>query len=189
MKISFNRFVAFGITPFLLMFLWLILSLFFASKYSLSVISVAYNKTSLVSLKTDELLAKQKVSARFRAIANNLGIVSVRFKTYGRINNDEVVFRLREESKKNWYYDHTYRVDQFQDDDYFTFGLPIISNSEGKTYYFEIESTKGKRGDAVSISATSPVFITLYQLLYMLFLFFFICFGFFILKNIYHLFK
>jgi len=109
------------------------------------------------------LLAKQKVSARFRAIANNLGIVSVRFKTYGRINNDEVVFRLREEGKKNWYYDHTYRVDQFQDDDYFTFGLPIISNSEGKTYYFEIESTKGKRGDAVSISATSPVFITQYQ--------------------------
>jgi hypothetical protein len=162
-KISFNRFLTFAIIPFLLLLLWLALSLFFASKYSFSVIYSAYGKGDFVSLKTDELLAKQKVSAKFKAKENNLGIISVRFKTFRRINNDKVIFRLKEVGRKDWFYQHTYKVDQFQDNDYFTFGFPIILDSEGKTYYYEIESTKGKKGDAVSISTTPPVFIAQYQ--------------------------
>ena len=163
MKISFNRFLIFGIIPLLLLFLWFILSLFFTSKYSFSVITSAYNESSFTSLKTSELLAKQKVSAQFLAKENNLGIVSVRFKTYSRINDDTVIFKLKELGKKDWFYQQSYKVDQFQDNDYFTFGFPIISNSKGKTFYFEIESTKGKKNDAVSISTTSPIFIAQYQ--------------------------
>jgi hypothetical protein len=163
MKISLNRFLMFGIIPLLLLFLWFTLSLFFTSKYSFSVIPLAYDKSSFTFLKTDELLAKQKVAAKFQAKENNLGIVSVRFKTYSRINDDKVIFKLKEVGKKDWFYEHSYNVDQFQDNDYFTFGFPVILNSAGKTYYFEIESTKGKKGDAVSISTTSPIFIAQYQ--------------------------
>jgi hypothetical protein len=163
MRISLSHLLRFGIISFLLLTFCVIFSLFFTSKYSLSVISVAYNKDSFISLKTDDLLAKQKVSARFKAVADNLGIVSVRFKTQSRINNDEVIFKLKEENERDWYYEHSYRVDQFQDDDYFTFGLPVISNSENKIYYFEIESIGGKKGDAVSISETSPIFVVQYQ--------------------------
>jgi len=163
MKISSNRILTFGIIPLLLLLLWFVLSLFYASKYSFSVIPLAYNKSNFISLKTDELLAKQKVSAQFQAKENNLGIVSVRFKTYSRINNDIVIFRLKETGKNDWYYQYQYKVDQFQDNDYFTFGFPIILNSINKTYYFEIESTKGKIGDAVSISTKSPIFIAQHQ--------------------------
>lgn len=163
MKISFDRLLTYIIIPFFLLFLWLTLSLFFTSKYSFSVIYSAYDRGSFTSVKTDELLAKQKISATFKAKENNLGIISVRFKTYSRINDDKVIFRLKEKGSKNWFYEYPYKVDQFQDGDYFTFGFPIISESSGKTYNFEIESTKGVEGNAVSISPTSPIFITLFQ--------------------------
>lgn len=145
-----------------MLLLWVILTLFFASKYNFSVIYSAYDKSNFTSIKTGELLSGQKISAKFHAKENNLGIVSVRFKTYGKINNDEIIFRIKQEDN-NWYYENSYRVDQFQDNDYFTFGFPAISNSEGKTYYFEIESIRGKKGDAVSISSISPILIVQYQ--------------------------
>lgn len=163
MKISFGRLLAFRIIPFLLILFWIIFSLFFASKYSFSVIYSAYDKSNFISLKTDELLARQKVSAQFKAAENNLGIISVRFKTYSRINDDNVIFRLKESGQKDWFYQYSYKVDQFQDNDYFTFGFPIITSSEGKKYLFEIESVRGQKGDAVSVVSLSPVFIAQYQ--------------------------
>lgn len=152
-----------GIIPLLLLLFWLTLSLFFTSKYSFSVIYSAYNKGNFVSLKTDELLAKQKVSAEFRAKEDNLGIVSVRFYNFQRISNDVVVFRIKEKSQKEWFYENKYKVDQFQSNDFFTFGFPIIDNSKDKTYYFEIQSTAGMKGDAIAISEMFPIFITQYQ--------------------------
>jgi len=92
-----------------------------------------------------------------------LGIVAVRFNTYFRINSDSVKFRIKEQGSSKWYYENVYKVDQFQPNDYFTFGLPIISNSKGKTYDFEIESVKGVKYDAVAISKIQPIFITKYQ--------------------------
>lgn len=163
LKHYFNRLLMLGIIPLLLLCLWLGLSLFLTSKYSFSVIYSAYDEGNFTAFKTDQLLAKQKVSAQFAAKENNLGIVSVRFNTYARINSDKVIFRLKELGAKDWYYQNIYKVDQFQPNDYFTFGFPIIPNSAGKTYYFEIESTKGTNGDAVAISPTSPIFIAQYQ--------------------------
>lgn len=104
-------------------------------------------------MKTAEILAQDKIIGNFTASEKNLGIVLVRFYNFDRINSDTVIFRLKELGKKTNIYEKEYKVDQFQPNEYFTFGFPTISNSSGKKYLFEIESTEGKHNDAIAISS------------------------------------
>lgn len=163
MKDIYKKIIAVIIIPFFLLLVWIVLSLFFTSSYSLSVLVSSYNTNNFISLKHGELLAKQKVTANIKAKENNLGIISVRFTNFDRISRDEVIFRIKEEGKEGWYYQNTYKVNQFQNNKFFTFGFPIISDSAGKQYYFEIQSLHGKRGDAIGVSEIQPVFIAQYQ--------------------------
>lgn len=128
------------------------------------VLTENHYENELTSWKTSELRANQKIKGEFVAKKENLGIVAVRFNTFNRINKDEVIFRIKEKGQKDWFYENTYKVDQFQPNEFFTFGFPLQTSSEGKSYQFEIVSTKGKRGDAVAISYDSPViYLTKYQ--------------------------
>ena len=158
-----NFLVIWVIIPFLLFFLWLGLSLIYTSQYSFSVIASPYEKNNFTVYKNSELLAKEKVSAQFRAKEDNLGIVSVRFYNFQRISKDRVTFRLKEKYQKKWYYEHTYKVDQFQSDKLFTFGFPIIPDSKNREYVFEIESLEGEIGDAIALGAVYPPFVAQYQ--------------------------
>jgi hypothetical protein len=158
-----TRFLLFGVIPFSLLLFWFIFSLFFTSKYSFSVIAPAYDKSSFTSFKTDELLAKQKVAAEFQAKENNLGIIAVRFYNFNRISDDYVIFNLIDKESGDLLYENKYKVDQFQNNDYFTFGFPIVENSKNKEYRFEIISLTGKKGNAIGLSKTSPAFVTEYQ--------------------------
>lgn len=165
MKLNFLKsyFLTWVIIPFLLLLVWLGLSLLFTSKYSFSVVASPHDKSNFTSFKTSELLAKEKVAAQFQARENNLGIVSVRFYNFQRISKDVVIFRIKEKNQKKWFYENKYKVDQFQPDELFTFGFPIIPDSKNKIFQFEIESTKGRKGDAVAISAIYPPLVTQYQ--------------------------
>ena len=58
------------------------------------------------------------------AVLNELGVVWIRFNTFGRINSDILTFKIREKGQNNWYYENLYRVDQFQDGKLFPFGFP-----------------------------------------------------------------
>lgn len=142
---------------------WLVFSLYFASKFSFSVLTYSYKKSDFVKPATTDLLKGQKVTARFQAKENNLGILSVRFTTHARINDDVVNFRIRMDGSDKWFYENNYKVDQFQNDEYFTFGFPIISDSQNKTYVFEIQSTKGRQGNSIALSSINPVFAAQYQ--------------------------
>lgn len=128
-----------------------------------SILFFSYNKNNYLNLQTTELLKGQKIIGEFIAKENNLGIVAVRFNTYGRINKDSVIFSIKQKNENSWYYQNKYKVDQFQPDDFFTFGLPVINDSKGKTYQFEIESISGKIGDAIAVSIAEPIFLTKYQ--------------------------
>ncbi|HSD98650.1 MAG TPA: hypothetical protein VLB73_03050 [Patescibacteria group bacterium] len=103
-----------------------------------------------------ELLKGQKIEGNFHSSYSHLGIVSLRFTNFGKINTDVVVFRLKEKNTTHWIYENSYKVDQFQPDQFFTFGFPVQAKSNNKDYSFEIESLLGQKGDAVGISAYQP---------------------------------
>lgn len=128
-----------------------------------SILSFSHNRNNFFNFQNTELLKGQTIKGEFVAKENNLGIVALRFNTYGRINKDIVIFSIKQQNVNFWYYQNKYKVDQFQPDDYFTFGFPLINNSKSKVYQFEIESISGKTGDAIALSSKEPIFLTKYQ--------------------------
>lgn len=110
-----------------------------------------------------QLLKGGKVSIKIEAKQDNLGSVGVRFYNFDRINDDVLIFRIKEIGDDDWYYENEYKVDQFQPDEIFPYGFPQIENSEGKIYVFELESLFGEPGNAVGISRFSPRIKSKYQ--------------------------
>lgn len=164
MKLFISKWIRFGFIPLLLM-------MYAAYKVAFAVISLPnftqleypIDGSHLTQRQESGLQKGQKVTARFQANAQNLGIIAVRFDTFGKINDDEIIFRLREMGASSWYYQHSYKVDQFQPQGLFTFGFPVISDSEYKTYEFELESVKGKPSSMVAVSTKEPVFVTRHE--------------------------
>lgn len=114
-------------------------------------------------LRTANILAKNKINGTFTATTDNLGIISVPFNTHNKSINDKIIFRLKEEAKKDWYYQGAYNTNQFQNDIPFPFGFPIIKNSKNISYMFEIESLEGNSSEPYSLSKNNPYFFTKYK--------------------------
>jgi hypothetical protein len=55
---------------------------------------------------------------------------------------ERIVFRIKEEEERNYFYENTYELNQYWETNYFLFGFPIQKDSEDKNYVFEIERTK-----------------------------------------------
>lgn len=149
--------------PIILFLFWLFSTIFLTSNYSFTVIVNGYNKSVFETSELKPLYKGDKAIAEFRAMENNLGIVAVRFHTFKRINSDSVIFRIKEKNQNIWYYENKYLTNQFQWDELFTFGFPVINNSKDKIYNIEIESVSGSSGDAVAISKYPPVLVAQYQ--------------------------
>ena len=77
---------------------------------SFSVLSYDQPPTAFHSLKTAEILAGEKLTGEFKAIDNNLGIIAIRFKTFARINDDLLIFRLKEKIAQDWYYENQFNL-------------------------------------------------------------------------------
>lgn len=163
MKKLIKSALLFLIIPGILFIFWLVGSLFLSSKYSFSVLIQGLNNSAVIQGDYSELHKGEIIRGQFTANNNNMGIISVRFNTFNRINDDVVIFRLKEKQSARWFYEHKYKVDQFQPNQLFTFGFPIITDSQGKTHVFEVESTKGENRNAVALSTINPVFVAQYQ--------------------------
>lgn len=152
------------ILALILFFSWFIFSAAYVySKSNLTVVTDYLPKNVLIKTTFSEFLKGEKITGEFTSSQNYLGQVLIRFYNYQRINSDSVIFRIKEKGQSNWYYENTYKTDQFVPNALFTFGFPIIGNSKGKTYYFEIESVKGKPEDAVTLSQDLPIAAVIYQ--------------------------
>lgn len=160
-----RKWVDWGLIPLLLLFLGAVLTgvNLFYSEDTFSVLVENFDQKNFVSWQNDELLAGEKIVVEFETSEDNLGIVSVRFNTFERLNEDVLIFRLREKGKMVWYYENEYKTDQFLDNELFPFGFRKINDSKGKTYQFEIESTLGEKGNAIAISSSLPVFRVKYE--------------------------
>ena len=77
---------------------------------SFSTLLKEYNSTRI---NDRDLFAGNQISQEFQSPYDNLGIVSLRFKTFNRINNDTLTFRLKEKDNPNWLYSAYYKTDQF----------------------------------------------------------------------------
>jgi hypothetical protein len=110
----------------------------------------------------NHILANEKVVGNFKSTENNLGIVLVRFSRFGKVS-DRIIFRIKEKGKDNWYYENTYNADQFQDNQYFTFGFPSIADSKNKSYIFELESVSGKYNNGIGVSLDKPQSALVYK--------------------------
>jgi len=123
-----------------------------------------YNSDMLHPRDFTEILAGRIITGEFVAPYDNLGIVGLRFWNFYRLNDDFLIFRLKEQGSHRWYYQSRHKVDQFQPHDYFVFGFPPIGPSAGKTYEFEIESESGRPGNAVGISPIEPAVVVKYKI-------------------------
>jgi hypothetical protein len=112
-----------------------------------------YQDTNLYSSFVNGPLIKGEIiHGEFTASYNNLGTVKVRVATFNRINNDSIVFQLREKGLQDWKVFNKYITDVFPNGFLYSFGFPVIHDSQGKTYEFEIYSENGTNDNAVGFT-------------------------------------
>ncbi len=128
--------------------------------------SVNIQKTFSPDRRTDQfdnhLLKGEKVTVKLKASENNFGILLFRFAQLSDNVTDTVVFRVKEEGKE-WHYENNYKANQFQPDQYFTFGFPPFKNSKNNTYVFEIESLSGTYKNGIGVSLREPQVALVYK--------------------------
>lgn len=113
--------------------------------------------------KNIKLFAKKTITENFTADSDNLGTVAIPFDASNKSIEDIIVFRIKETTSKEWYYQHDYNANQFQTDVPFPFGFPIISDSKGKSYTFQLESIMGRLGNVVSLSEKNFSYLNIYK--------------------------
>ena len=111
----------------------------------------------------NHLLKGEKVIAKFKVSENNFGLLLFRFAKLSAKTSDVVAFRIKKEGEDKWYYENNYKADQFQPDEYFTFGFPPIKNSKNNTYVFEIESLSGTYKNGIGVSLREPQVAIVYK--------------------------
>ncbi len=109
------------------------------------------------------LLAGNSVKNTFIAEYDNLGTLAFRFDNHHRLNSDWVWFRFKEVGEPDWYYEEKYNTDQFNPDYYFTIGFPVIRNSSGKNYEFELESISGTAENSISLHQDYSFYLAKYS--------------------------
>ncbi len=155
------------ILPILFFCLWVFLSTFAYLKNTgtgFLTLEDSFEKQNLSGDITVNLTKGKIVTGRFVSTHVNLGSISIRFRTFDRINDDKLLFRIREEDKITWFYQAEYKTDQFQPNQLFPFGFPPQKDSKGRSYVFEIESLDGSLFNSVAIGETTPVFVARYTL-------------------------
>ena len=104
----------------------------------------------------EHLLKGEKITGKLFVTENNFGIVLVRFVPLSANVLDVVTFRIKEEGAEKWFYENNYNANQFQPDEYFTFGFQTIKDSKDKVYVFEVESLAGTTGNGIGLSPKKP---------------------------------
>ncbi len=122
--------------------------------------SVILQTTSASQQLNFFLNSSKKITHRFKANHDRLGIISVYFRIDKKNNTDsQIIFRVRRLGEKKWHYSNGYKVNRMVSDQYYPFGFPLIKDSGGKTIEFQIELIEGDNISRVWIDKTKPFFI------------------------------
>lgn len=97
------------------------------------------------------ILEDDIIHQTFVSETDEFGIVAIKFTNYLDISDDSLIFRIKEKDTEEWHFEYAYQVDQMQNDEYFTFGIPPITKALNKQYVFELESLSGKQDDSIGV--------------------------------------
>lgn len=153
-KILLNKFIISALIPSLLLF-WFFFSVLFINRISFSVLTY---QDSLNHFPKDKLTKNHKITGEFTARENYLGLIILNFKKYAKpefSEEDVLLFRIKEKSSNKWYYSQKYRSGLIQNQNLLPIGFPVISDSKGGKYEFELVSLKGKENNAVEIAEST----------------------------------
>ena len=161
MKQNLKRYFFYYLLPLFLFAIGVFSLLNYLKATEFGVLNLDYRGISdqLISTRSGDLLRGDVVRGTFSTPYDNLGLISIRFYNQDRDSDDILVFRIKEDGRKKWYYEAQYKTDQFLPHQLFSFGFPIINDSSGKTYDFELESLMGATGSGILIDRKIPVFI------------------------------
>jgi hypothetical protein len=154
------------VTPMLLLFLWLCLSLLYSSYKSFTVLQYAHYQDKKNDFFGKKILKDKTLTGSFYAKDNHLGIVAVRFGEVPRVdfeNEDIIIFKIKEKGKREWLFQNKYRSGAFTSNDYYPFGFEEITNSKGKEYIFEISSKKGRTENSLETKNSDPIYLSKYK--------------------------
>jgi hypothetical protein len=98
------------------------------NSYNLTTITLPHTFNKNMYQNSSELLAEKKFDTIFKAQTNYLGIIDIPFNAHNKSITGKLVFRIKENSAKQWYAQNTYDTSQFQTDIPFPFGFPTKSN-------------------------------------------------------------
>ena len=143
---------------FSLVFIWLyfVISHLSSIGYFSATLEDGLSEKFLGDYRGDPLLKGDIVSFDYPSRYPMFGMVEVKFNAFNRVSDDVLEFRIKKPGTEDWYYTGQYKADQFQSDEVFPFGFPIINDSSGKNYYIEIESLNGATESSVAIK--SPLY-------------------------------
>lgn len=154
-------FIIYYIFPILLFIfgIFTLLNFIKASEFGILNLDVRGNPGMIVATRSGDLIKGDIVWGKFHSEFTNLGIVSVRFFNEDRDSKDTLIFRIRQQGSKDWYYEAKYETDQFLPHRLFPFGFPTIGESADRDYEFQLESVRGATGSGILIDKEPPVFI------------------------------
>lgn len=154
------------IVPVLLFSIWLIFAVAVNPYSSFTILEYQHSYKELKKIKIGKLLKNEKILGEFIAKENNLGIIAIRIKKeivpHG-FEEDELLFRIREKGKKEWYYEEIYTTGPLGEKQLFPFGFLPISDSVKKTYEFELLSINGSTFNAHEIPAEDIMYVSKYK--------------------------
>ncbi|HWP47283.1 MAG TPA: hypothetical protein VNM22_08995 [Candidatus Limnocylindrales bacterium] len=98
-----------------------------------------------------EIFGDKKIGQTFRAEAKNLTGIEVFLATYARTNTFPIIFHLKETpDAPTDLFTQTLPAWQIRNNAYHRFRFPVIPDSQGKSYYFSLESPESRPGNAIT---------------------------------------
>lgn len=154
------------IIPCLLLLIWVVFSLIYSSSKSFTVLQYTHSRDLNKNSYGNRLFKGQAFTGEFRAVENNLGIISVKFGKIPKVSfnkQDTIVFKVKNKGQKEWLYENKYKSGLMKSYRYFPFGFIPIKTSKDKLYVFEITSSRGYIDNAVEVGNTNPIYISKYK--------------------------
>jgi hypothetical protein len=142
-KTFIYKFIKFVLIPSLLLVFWIMASLVFSSKVNFSVLLYPYSKNN-IQITSNRNGNGSVLTGKFNANDKNLGLIMFRFYPNSPRVGDMISFKIKQEGDLNWYHTNSYRSDLLSSGQLLPLGFPIITNSNGKSYQFEISSSSNR---------------------------------------------
>lgn len=145
---------------------WFGASMLLNNTYSFATIVYQYSHKQLIHYPKNKLLKGESIHGEFTARDDYLGMITLRFKDYVKHDyneEDNIRFQIKEKGTADWYYVGDYKSGAIENQLQFPFGFPVIEQSNGKTYEFEIISLDGNNNNAVELNSVHPQFTSVHK--------------------------